>query len=530
MIDTLTKKPEAPPLLDANFDIEAPAVLLPYQQQWIADESQLKIAEKSRRIGLTWAEAADCALIAASDKKSGGQNVYYVGYNQDMTMEFVEACAMWARSFNYAASEIEEGIFVDDDGEKEIKTYTIRFPKSRHRITALSSRPSNLRGKQGVVVIDEAAFHEDLAGLIKAALALLIWGGKVRIISTHNGDENAFNDLIQEVRALKRSGTVHKTTFKEAVEQGLYKRVCLRLGREYDAAEEAAWVAEVYKFYGDDAEEELDVIPAQGSGRWLTMGQLEKLQNEDSKVIRFVAPKGFELWTEDARNEHVDKWLKEVADPVLRTLDKTHPHYYGLDFARKRDASSMWWQAERLNMSRYCPYVLEMEKTPYNQQKRICIHVIERTPRFSKGANDATGNGGFLAEQLQIKFGAHRIDAVNMSEGWYAEHTPHFGKCLTDGTIEDMPADRDIRDDHLLFKKIKGVARIPAERTTSKSGSKRHGDSGIAHLLCDYASKFPTPELEWTPVPVDSDEVPRGMRDAWDKIKSLSGFLGSGGW
>ena len=522
------KKPKAPPLLDANTELDAPAVFLPYQAAWIDDDSQLKIAEKSRRIGLTWAEAADDVLIAASDKASGGQNVYYVGYNQDMTVEFIEACAMWARSFDHAASEIEEGLWEEDD--KHIKTFTIRFPKSRHRITALSSRPSNLRGKQGIVVIDEAAFHEDLAGLIKAALALLIWGGKVRIISTHNGDENAFNDLIQEVRALKRSGTVHKTTFSEAVEQGLYKRVCLRLGREYDAAEEVAWVKEVYKFYGDDAEEELDVIPAQGSGRWLTMGQLEKLQNKERPVIRFVAPKDFELWTEGARNEHVDLWLKETVDPVLLTLDKTHPHYYGMDFARKRDASSMWWQAEKLNTTRYCPYVLEMEKTPYNQQKRICIYVIERTPRFSKGANDATGNGGFLAEQLQIKFGAHRIDAVNLSEGWYAEHTPHFGKCLTDGTIEDMPADRDIRDDHLLFKKIKGVARIPAERTTSKSGSKRHGDSGIAHLLCDYASKYPTPELAWTPVPIDSDEVPRGMRDVFNKMAALGGFLGGGGW
>lgn len=517
-----------PPLLGANPELDAPAVFLVYQQDWLADDSQLKVGEKSRRIGLTWAEASDNVLIGASDKSAGGMNVYYVGYNQDMTVEYIEACAMWSRFFNHAASEIEEGLWEDDD--KHIKTYTIRFPNSKNRITALSSRPSNLRGKQGVVVIDEAAFHEDLAGLIKAALALLIWGGKVRIISTHNGDENAFNDLIQEIRAGKRSGTVHKTTFKEAVEQGLYQRVCLRLGIEYDPIEEAKWMAEVYKFYGDDAEEELDVIPAQGSGRWLTMGQLEKLQNEDSKVIRFVAPKEFELWTEDARNVHVDKWLEEVADPVLLTLNKSHPHYYGLDFARHRDACVMWWQAEKLNTGRYCPYVLEMEKTPYKQQERICIHVIERTPRFNQGANDASGNGEYLAEALQVKFGAHRIDAVKLSEGWYAEHTPHFGACLTDGTIEDMPADRDIRDDHLLFTKIKGVARIPTKRTTSSTGRSRHGDSGIAHLLCDYASKSPTPELAWTPVPINDSQVPRGMRDAWDEVKSLSGFLGAGGW
>ena len=37
-------------------------VLLGYQKRWIADESPLKIAEKSRRTGLTWAEAADAAL------------------------------------------------------------------------------------------------------------------------------------------------------------------------------------------------------------------------------------------------------------------------------------------------------------------------------------------------------------------------------------------------------------------------------------------------------------------------------------
>ena len=37
-------------------------VLLPYQKIWIADDSPLKIAEKSRRTGITWAEAADATL------------------------------------------------------------------------------------------------------------------------------------------------------------------------------------------------------------------------------------------------------------------------------------------------------------------------------------------------------------------------------------------------------------------------------------------------------------------------------------
>ncbi|WP_237172075.1 hypothetical protein [Pandoraea norimbergensis] len=62
---------------------------------------------------------------------------------------------------------------------------------------ALTSRPSNLRGRQGTIVIDEAAFHDQLSELLKAALAMLIWGGRVRVISTHNGTDNAFNELVK---------------------------------------------------------------------------------------------------------------------------------------------------------------------------------------------------------------------------------------------------------------------------------------------------------------------------------------------
>ena len=140
-------------------------------------------------------------LTAASSAPAGGMNVYYIAYNRDMTVEYIRACAMWARAFNYAASEIEEGFWEEDEDDKHIKTYTIKFPDSGFRVVALSSRPSNLRGRQGIIVIDEAAFHEQLDELLKAALAMLIWGGKVRVISTHDGDDNPFNTLIGDIRA-----------------------------------------------------------------------------------------------------------------------------------------------------------------------------------------------------------------------------------------------------------------------------------------------------------------------------------------
>lgn len=56
-------------ILAGEFD--ADQVLLPYQRRWIADTSQLKIAEKSRRTGLTWAEAAEAALSGSMSPEAG---------------------------------------------------------------------------------------------------------------------------------------------------------------------------------------------------------------------------------------------------------------------------------------------------------------------------------------------------------------------------------------------------------------------------------------------------------------------------
>ena len=85
-------------------------MLLPYQREWIADRAQVKVCEKSRRVGLTWCEAADRALAAASKT---GMDTWYIGYNKDMALEFVETAAWWAREFDRVAREIEE-IAVND--------------------------------------------------------------------------------------------------------------------------------------------------------------------------------------------------------------------------------------------------------------------------------------------------------------------------------------------------------------------------------------------------------------------------------
>ncbi|WP_067734476.1 phage terminase large subunit family protein [Novosphingobium naphthalenivorans] len=263
-------------------------LLLGYQQRTVDllfAGTALLVIEKSRRIGLTWGVASFAALKAASSIAAGGSNVWYMGYDKDMTLEFIEVTAMWARAFGLVAGELqeEEVLYTDENGKEQgIKAFSIRFA-SGFRVTALPSVPRALRGKQGVVIIDEAAFHKDVNEVIKSAMALLIWGGQVVVISTHDGVANPFNVLLEEIRAGKRKGMPLKITFRDAMEAGLYERVAMvsrTKGTELDPKEQ--WEADIRAAYGDDAGEELDCIPKLGAGALISLEDILACESDEA--------------------------------------------------------------------------------------------------------------------------------------------------------------------------------------------------------------------------------------------------------
>lgn len=491
--------------------LAVPAALMGYQQRWVADTSPLKVIEKSRRTGLTWGEASDNVLTAASSRSAGGQNVYYIAYNQDMTIEYIQACAMWARIFNYAAGEVEEGFWDgDDEADKNIKTYTIRFPASGFRIVALSSRPSNLRGRQGTIVIDEAAFHEKLAELLKAALAMVIWGGRVRVISTHNGVENAFNELVTDIRAGKRQGTVHRVTFQEAVADGLYQRVCMRLGKAWDAKEQADWMAGVYALYGDGATEELDCVPAHSGGAWLSRALIESRMKATTPVLRWECKPGFEVLPDHIRHADAQDWLDAQMRPLLEAMPTDVISFDGEDFGRTGDLSVHVPLLQHQNLVRRVPFIVELRNVPFRQQEQIAFYLLDRLPRFMGGAFDARGNGQSLSEFAMQRYGASRIQQVMLSESWYREHMPPVKAALEDGTLDDLPKDADVMADLRAVQVIRGVPRIPDVRSTGADKGKRHGDVAVAVALAYFASR----ELNKGPVVAASrprKDGPRGV-------------------
>jgi phage FluMu gp28-like protein len=472
------------------------AVLLPYQQQWIADTAQVKVCEKSRRVGLSWGEAANSALEAA---KQGGQDTWYLGYSQDMAQEFIRDCAWWAGHYQIAAEAMEQIVVEDED--RDILAYRINFA-SGNRITALSSSPRNLRGKQGRVVIDEAAFHPDLPDLLKSAFALLIWGGSVSIISTHFGVDNPFADLVNDIRAGKKPYSLHRITFDEAIEQGLCQRVFAASKRIWSPEAQATWAEEIRAIYRPNDAEELDCVPSNSTGAYLSRALIESRMSSDCKVLRYTCAEGFDQLPDHVRASHAEEWLEREVLPILNALPRTARSSTGMDFGRSGDLSVLIPLLEMQGLERVNPFLVEMRNVPFKQQEQIVFWIIDRLPRFNYGAFDARGNGQYLAEVAMQRYGSSSIAQVMLTQNWYLENMPKLKAAFEDGTLASMPKDRDILDDLRAITVVKGIPRIPEGKTKTGQGQQRHGDAAVALCLAWFASIQGGGSIEYIEVPL----------------------------
>lgn len=469
-------------------------VFLGYQAKWFSDESQICIAEKSRRTGLTWAEAGRNVITAAKPKKRGGRNVFYVGSRQEMALEYISACALFARAFNQLAqADVYEQTFWDSEKKEEILTYMIRFPNSGFKIQALSSRPSNLRGLQGDVVIDEAAFHESLDELLKAAMALTMWGARVRIISTHNGVDNLFNQYIQDAREGRKDYSVHRITLDDAIADGLYKRICYVTGQVWSPEAEKTWRDDLYRNAPskEDADEEYGCVPKKSGGAYIPHALIELAMVRGIPILTFEAPADFLSRAAWLRESEINIWCEAHLKPLLSALNERSRYSFGEDFARRGDLTCFTLLEITEDLQKREAFRVELRNMPYQQQRQIMLYILERITRLIGAAFDATGNGDFLAEAALERFGPEMVDSVQLSAKWYGEWMPKLKAEFEDQNIV-VARHQTTLDDLRHIKVMAGTPQIDKGRTKDENataaGSRRHGDFAVALCMANRAS------------------------------------------
>src|SRR5580765_4262110 len=194
---------------------------LKYQYDWIRDQSLLRIIQKCRQAGISFADAYDS--VKKASPKGARFDVWVSSRDETQAKLYLEDCKYWAKLLHLIATDL--GQVVLDEKEK-VSAYVLQFNNGR-RIYCLSSNPNALAGKSGHVKIDEFALHQDQRLLYRVAKPVTTWGGTLSIISTHRGVNSVFNQIIRDIveNGNPMGWSLHTVPIQKAVEQGLVERI-----------------------------------------------------------------------------------------------------------------------------------------------------------------------------------------------------------------------------------------------------------------------------------------------------------------
>ncbi len=425
---------------------------LPYQQAWISDKSRKKIMEKSRRTGITHAQAyedvQDCV-------ERNVPKVWFSSADESAAKEYIEDAAKFAKIFNVGAKMIGEVVLDEDKG---IKALQIDLDNGT-KIHALTSNPKAFRSKGGKVVLDEFAFHDDAKAMWKAARPAITWGYPVRIISTHNGVNSYYNEwFIKRIKEGDLQGwSHHKVDILKALDQGLLDKI---MGRPTTEQERQDWLEDQKEdMTTEDFNEEFMCIPQDEKSAFLSYEMLASV--EDSNV----------LWAGETYPQHSSGLL-----------------YLGKDIARS-EHFSVKWLAEQVGPILFTRKVLVEHKMRFRDQQETLYDIL-KLPGLRRACIDQTGIGAMLAEEAIIDFGEYRVEGITFS-GSAKEQLAYGLKTKIDKKELIIPSQTDIRKDlHSVKKIITSHGNIRFDQDSiSKKNTYGHGDRFWAAALAVEAAK-----------------------------------------
>jgi phage FluMu gp28-like protein len=203
---------------------------LPWQIAWINDNSPRRLAEKSVRIGWTFADALKNVRKRIWFKK---RDYLFATKDQPSAVEYMRMCEEHAEIFNFSKYILSRGEDTEQisgtlpDGEKfttELKFQYMRF-ENGSRIIAFSSNPFAMAVFGGDVGLDEFAKHPRAELLWETAQGRITWGFDLGMWSAHNGTDTLFYQFAQEAKTGKGGWSYYRVTMEDAVAGGLVEKI-----------------------------------------------------------------------------------------------------------------------------------------------------------------------------------------------------------------------------------------------------------------------------------------------------------------
>jgi len=483
---------------------------LPFQREWLQDQSPLKIMQKSRQIGASFVDAHDSVLKAGS--RRARLDVWVSSRDETQAKLYLEDCARWAEFYQIGAEDLGRKLISHPN---DLGAYVLQFANGR-RIYSLSSNPNALAGKRGHVKLDEFALHQDQRMLYRVAKPLTQWGGTLSIISTHRGSQTIFNDLIRDIteRGNPMGWSLHTVPLQKAVEQGLVEKINDKTG---GTESREAFLSRLHSQCIDEEQwlQEYCCTPADESAAFITFDMLTACEEPELKLLNIqelencltihhdksdsasfrgahapprVATGALAGGTFDVL--HNRESVTQIENQKSKTKNPSHPLpsapipnqsevnffpspnsilFLGLDVARKHDLcvfdvgekiGDVVWDRLRIEM-RGCRFA-EIEAELYR---------LLRMPQIKRACIDATGLGAQLAERAAERF-EWKVEPITFTAPMKEE--------LAFGLRADFEERRlRIVCDNQLVADLRGI-----KKEVTESGNIRFlGESGDSH--CD---------------------------------------------
>jgi phage FluMu gp28-like protein len=432
----ITRSPDQPisRLSAPVTDFTKAVPVLPYQDRWIRDDSQLKVAVWSRQSGKSFA-AALRATIKCLEKRT---QYIILSKGERQSRLFMEK----VKDFCLVFKELKALPEFAEIPETEEKAMEVYFPHNRSRIIGLPANPDTARGYTGHIVLDEFGFHGDARKIYAACFPMITRGYSIEIISTPNGTAGKFYEIAKQAglvdsgsAAIGEAGAVrepplqssdriwsgHRVDIYDAVRQGLKADIdLLRAGCD----DEETWQQEYCCQFLSDA---ANYIPIE-------------------LILSCVS--------EEATTELDGEDLHALEDKEL---------YLGVDIGRKRDFT-IAWLFEKVGGVLWSRVLLVLRGVTFDEQEKIIFSLLDLGVR--RAGIDASGLGMMLAEHAVEKYGAV-VEPITFTAQVKERIAPMVKQAFEDRTVR-IPDSREVRADLNSVKRFitpSGNVRFDAERT-----------------------------------------------------------------
>lgn len=413
---------------------------LPYQIRWIRDDARIKIMEKSRQIGLSWATAYRALRNAMQRPRT---QIWICSRDTQQAQLFLNDCRAFADIYKLTQLSC---LMDPQKGTKAVLSL-----KNGSALTIVSSNINSQAGKRGSRILDEFALHEDPEGLYNIAYPGITWGGQLEIISTHRGAHNFFNRLVEEARyqGNPKKISLHRVTLVDALEQGFLKKLKSKLPPE--DPRQAMDEGDYYNFIKNSCASEKSFLQE----------YMCQPTEDETALLSFDRLEGC-----------------FYANPVESQQYLHGPTFLGVDLARTQDLS-VFAVFEKLNDLYFLRHLQCLKNARFDEQEAIFDQLF-RHFHVQRAAVDQTGIGRQFVERAQTRFGTHDVQGIQFTQST-KENLAYAFKSYVDRHQIRIPRDEALIAD-LLTLRVDESGRLSAPHS-----AKGHADRFWALALALHA-------------------------------------------